>query len=279
MAPCPSASSVPSTRPSAVTPKTSAQWLAHYQASLDRAMPLSDSDPLLPAEEIARITRSIQAFQKGESSEGHGLQRRGHSYARRHGDPDYAAAIALFIKEENRHAGYLARFMRLQGIPKLTGHSWTDRVFRALRRPAGVETTLRLLVSAEFVALAYYRRLARATSSPLLARICQRILEDEQHHIRFQMQYIHLTNRLTRFGLGRLMDAGHALLLAGTCLAVWTEHARVLRVEGGFWRFTREVFGAFRAAQRQGAQDAALALEGHCWSDCDGLWGPQAAKG
>lgn len=89
------------------------------------------------------------------------------------------------MKEEQRHSACLLRFMQREGIPAASSH-WVDTVFRRLRVLAGLELSLRVLVSAEIIAIPYYRALGAATRSPLLRAICARILQDEAVHLRFQ---------------------------------------------------------------------------------------------
>ena len=89
------------------------------------------------------------------------------------------------MKEEQRHSAYLLRFMQREGIPVSSKH-WVDTVFRRLRVLGGLELALRVLVSAEIIAIPYYRALGAATQSPLLQAICATILQDEAAHLRFQ---------------------------------------------------------------------------------------------
>src|SRR5262245_35240751 len=70
-------------------------------------------------EEKAALAASLQDFQLGESSEGRHLLDRARLYADDTGDPEYAEAMQLFIREEQRHARDLGEFLLLAGVPLL----------------------------------------------------------------------------------------------------------------------------------------------------------------
>jgi hypothetical protein len=196
--------------------------------------------------EKSLITSSLQQFQKGESSEGHHL----YSFAKGFPDPDYMECIRLFIPEEQTHARVLARFMKKHGIPLIRSH-WVDGVFRWLRRLAGIENTVAVLLIAETIAKVYYQALRVATGSSILQQICNQILEDEEQHIRFQCDALrHLHKR--RSAAGRVLNwAWQWMLMMGTILVVWQYHKRVLR-KGGYYfgRFLLENMLIFSAADR-----------------------------
>ena len=126
------------------------------------------------------VIRSLQRFQVGESGDGAALIR----LAEATGDPDYAAAVRMFVAEEQNHARMLAELLRAAGAPTIAGH-WSDRVFVATRRALGLRSELLVLATAELIALEYYGALA-ASSDPLLREVSSRILDDERHHVRFQ---------------------------------------------------------------------------------------------
>jgi hypothetical protein len=175
---------MPATLPNCA--KESKSWCAFFEANrvVPRTQPWNHEYKLSRAE-ARSIRKSIQQFQLGEGAEGRCLLKRGRAFAQTAADPYFVEALALFIKEEQRHSGQLLRFMEQQGIPALGGH-WVDHVFRRLRVLAGLELELRVLVTAEIIAVPYYRALGRATGSELLRAICESILVDEAGHLRFQ---------------------------------------------------------------------------------------------
>src|SRR5258706_2208578 len=135
----------------------------------------------LSAEEKSIIYSSLQQFQRGENSEGKHL----FAFAKKNPDPAYLRCISLFIREEQSHARVLGAFMDKHDIPRIKNH-WVDGVFRWLRKSAGLENTIRVLLTAEIISKVYYVALLNATGSLLLKKICTQILKDEDQHIAFQ---------------------------------------------------------------------------------------------
>jgi len=184
----------------------------------------------LSADEKQCITHSLQQFQKGENSEGKHL----FTFAKTFPDPEYFESVKLFIREEQKHAQVLARFMELHEIPRIKGH-WIDSVFRGLRKFAGLENTIIVLVTAEIIAKVYYRALAEATDSVLLKKICNQILQDEDQHLAFQAttlrHFYHSSPRWKQV----ITRSWHRLLMTGTTFIVWLWHKRVLKSGGSFF--------------------------------------------
>ncbi len=201
---------------------------------------------LLPHEKKS-ITSSLQQFQKGEQSEGKHL----FSYAKTFSDPAYLECIKLFIKEEQKHAMVLARFMKVNGIPGIKKH-WMDKIFRQLRKLAGLENTLIVLVTAEIIAKVYYKALENATDSILLKRICIQILEDEDQHLSFQaftLQHFYTSSTRLKQIITR---SWHRLLMTGTILVVWVGHRKVLKNGGSFFsKFFMETMLVYFEVEQQ----------------------------
>lgn len=228
--PSEAASEVSTTEPSVRQSEDRARsqaWCAHFVAnsSASNHLPWNDSYRLSACERRA-VQKSIQQFQLGEGSEGRRLLARAGVYSHVAGDPHFREALALFIKEEQRHSEHLLRFMLGQEIPAVTSH-WVDSVFRILRGLAGLELSLRVLVTAEIIAVPYYRALGRATKSNLLHAISAQILHDEAVHLKFQ------ASMLSRLATGRSplrrnsLCRAQRLFLIGTCLVVWGHHSTV----------------------------------------------------
>src|SRR5215831_13477680 len=146
-------------------------WLEIFST---RAKQLSirhpERDDWLDDDEYHLIKGSIATFQLGEQSEGRTLLRFAEKFAARRSIPALPAVTALFIKEEQHHAAQLKEFMLANGIP-LKKKSWTDSIFRVLRKLAGFEAAVTVLVTAEMIGFVYYRALARATESRCLKAI------------------------------------------------------------------------------------------------------------
>jgi hypothetical protein len=207
-------------------------WRDHFTGNQSKAeeLPWDDGYRLTCGERTA-IETSVQQFQLGERAEGRRLLACGRAYGLAAGDPYFAEALALFVKEEQRHSRHLLRFMQAQGIPAVESH-WVDDVFRRVRVLAGLELELRVLVTAEIIAVPYYRALHGATASKLLRSICESILEDEAAHLRFQKTMLSRLGARRAPGLRCLIWLAHRLFLIGTCCVVWVEHRKVFKSAG-----------------------------------------------
>src|SRR5271170_946461 len=73
---------------------------------------------------LAPLVRSLQKFQLGESGEGRKLK----YHARETGDAVYAAAIDLFIGEEQEHSRLMGKILRELNAPLLKS-DWSDWCF------------------------------------------------------------------------------------------------------------------------------------------------------
>jgi hypothetical protein len=215
---------------------TSQRWCCYFLANrLDPSdLPWSDSYQLTDAERRV-IAKSIAQFQLGEGAQGRRLQDRGRQYANKVCDTHFSPALALFVKEEQRHSANLGRFMDAQGIPRLAKH-WMDSIFRRLRVLAGLELSLRVLVTAEIIAVPYYRALGDATASELLGVLSDRILQDEAGHLKFQASMLSRIAAGRRPPFSRLIWRLHRLFLVGTCFLVWRDHGSVRRAAGYSFR-------------------------------------------
>ena len=91
---------------------------------------------------------------------------------------------------------------------------------------------MRVLATAEVVAIPYYTALRDATGSPLLRSICCRILSEEAQHLRFQaFTFGRLGQRRSAFAR-RIACSAHRWFLMATTLLVWIEHRPVFRAGG-----------------------------------------------
>lgn len=232
--------------------RTSAQWCDYFQQNQvkDYGIPWHLGAELSDAERLT-VSASIQTFQLGETGTGRHFRKLAADQGARNGDPHYVEAVERFIGEEHRHADWLGRYLDVAGIPRIT-NNWTDRTFRRLRHMAGLDLMIRALLTAELMALVYYKALKFATNCDLLRTICQHILKDEVAHVRFQ------TERLAQLRRGRsswklfaarLLDR---MLFGGTSLVVWGTHRRVLRAGGfGVSEFLRSAWKEFAIAERR----------------------------
>jgi hypothetical protein len=121
----------------------------------------------------------------------------------------------------------LARYLRAVGSPLLERH-WVDGIFRRLRKMAGLECMVTVLVTAEVLAVPYYRAVYRTASCPALRAICQRILREEAQHLLFQASTLASLQRGRTSWWIRLTRFAQHILLAGTCVTVWVQHGKLL---------------------------------------------------
>ncbi|HEV7403077.1 MAG TPA: hypothetical protein VGO11_09135 [Chthoniobacteraceae bacterium] len=248
--------------------KTSSEWLRYYQQNPDQLLHIPwYLGAELTAEERAAITRSVQEFQLGESSEGRHLLLDAADYAARTGDHLYLQTMRLFIAEEQRHAADLARFLQLNGLPVVQS-TWGDCVFRQARNLfPGLELSITVLVCAELIAKVYYAALRKATGSLILQRLCEQILRDEVSHVAFQTEQLaRLRARRGRSAHAITMAAQRLAYLGAVCV-VWVSHRRVMQRAGmdatGWWKACWREFGpAFSRALRAQARAAVAGESG-----------------
>jgi hypothetical protein len=224
----------------------SQKWFTHFSLRSMTTLYVSPMpSPQLKPREKAAVATSIQQFQLGEGSKGRRLLARGKRYARAANDPFFAAALDLFIKEEQQHSDYLAAFMQSQGIPRVARH-WVDTAFRRLRGLSGLELSLTVLVTAEIIAMPYYRALRDATGSQTLKMICRRILEDEAAHLRFQASMLGRVGSHRNPAMQQATGKLHRQFLQGTIALVWLEHRGVFEAACyDFRRFRDETLFEF----------------------------------
>jgi hypothetical protein len=219
------------------------QLLIHRQQSADR---LTDEDR-------TRIGASIATFQLGEQSEGRTLLRFAETFAARRNLPALPRVTALFIKEEQHHAAQLKEFMVANGIP-LKRKSWTDSIFRVLRKLAGFEAAVTVLVTAEMIGFVYYRALARATDSACLKTICRTMCADESLHLRYETQLLMTLRGARGLLLRRLVELAHRTLIVVSARIVFHDHRRVLEHVGYDARtFRRDCQAIYRMVMRNGS--------------------------
>jgi len=88
------------------------------------------------------------------------------------------------VAEEGQHARWLGILRERFGGERLESH-WSDRAFVVLRHIGGLRREICVLLTAELIALSYYRVLPLAYEDPVLEAACARILLDERGHVAF----------------------------------------------------------------------------------------------
>ena len=215
-------------------------WLNHFEhhARHPRCVPHRLSD-VLDADERDLIASSMATFQLGEQSEGRTLLRAAERFARQEQAPHLPRIIELLVREEQRHASQLRAFMQDHRLP-LKRTDWTDRIFRLVRRLAGLRFHVAVLICAELIGIVYYRALESVTDCERLRVLCRTIVCDELAHVGFESQ---LLFGMRAGGAARsqpLTRLAHRIFFATTATAVWLTHRSLLRKAGhSGWSFLR----------------------------------------
>ncbi len=222
------------------TPKSSAEWRDYFIANGAELGEIRWNDVAITPEERADIGESLAAWALGESSDGAHLRAAARRYGEDAGDTDFAAAIDLFIAEEQRHGATLGAYLDHVGVPRKTT-DWGDTLFRACRYwLPNMETWTTPVVMVETHALVFYNAIRRATKCPVLQQICKQILADEIPHLRFQCERLAQLLRDRPRWLYVLTMLMHRIFFTGITLAIWAAHRRALRAGGchfgKYWR-------------------------------------------
>lgn len=221
-------------------------WLNHFEYHAEqprgaRGGPLSGLRP----EEGRLIARSLATFQLGEQSDGTGLLRAAYRFASAHGDELLPRITELLIREEQRHARLLREFMYEHGIRAKCRH-WTDAIFRRVRRLAGFELYLHVLITAELIGNVYYRALESVTGCQRLRALCRTLIADELAHIGYESELILELRARKPAALRPLIRLLHRGFFCAAACAVWISHRAVLRhaghTSGGFMRTCLEQY-------------------------------------
>ena len=238
---------------------TFADIKTYFQANHARFADLAWDDPhQLSLSQKRAISASLQTFQRGEGTGGDHLL----ALADQLGDADYAAAMRLFIQEEEGHAEMLGQFMDRQGIPRLQAH-WLHEAFRWLGRPLGLVHMVRVILTAEIVATVYYKALFNATFSGLLQQICRRILLDEEMHLIYHCLAVRQLSP-QRNALGRwFWRQFYRAFMAGTALTIYATSRRTLRAGGyGLVGFCTAIIAEYTRVEKMQQPHAPLVARG-----------------
>jgi rubrerythrin len=221
-------------------------WMEYFKSNQGHFDHLDwEDDNPLTLYERKKIISSIGQFQRGEYSEGkHFLE-----FAKSMKDESYIQTLRFFIKEEQNHAIVLGKFMDKHKMAKLKD-DWLDNVFRMLRKLAGLECTITVLLTAEIISMIYYQALAKVTASNLLKQICNQILIDEEMHLQFQSHSLRILYERKNIFSIFISRTLHKILMAGTILMVWIFHCKVLKAgKYTFYNFFRSVFDEFKRCE------------------------------
>lgn len=211
---------------------SSREWRNHFLESLKEQRVDWQLPSALNVNRDRKLVRSLQAWQRGETSDGSHLLRAAAKYAKRQNDPDYLEAIRLFIREEQKHGENLGKYLDTIGAPRL-GFDLGDWLFRRVRYFNGsIEIWTITVIIVEMYAQFYYAALSKAANCPLLTDICKDILIDEAHHIRFQAERLGTIIQGRSYLAGRATRLFYRFIFGIVTPAVWIGHGLVFRQAG-----------------------------------------------
>lgn len=204
-----------------------ARWLEYFEGRHGRELDAPLDLPLNDGPGRDAVTRSVARFELGESGDGERLRR----LAAETGDPAYERAIELFVEEEGQHARWLGILRERFGGERLTSH-WSDSAFVLLRHVGGLRREICVLLTAEVIALTYYRVLSLADDDPVLRAACERILVDERGHVAFHRATLSREfARMPAPARTAAVIAWRAFVAATAAVVAW-DHRHVLALAG-----------------------------------------------
>ena len=225
---------------------TSCFWHSHFANNLTIRRVDWSTTPSITDSEKAQILYSLKAWQLGETSDGAHLLAAATKYARRINDPDYPAAVRLFIREEQKHGSNLGKYIDRIGEERAR-KDWGDTLFRKIRYfNKSMELWTITVIIVESAAQVFYQALHEATNCSLLRSICRDILIDEAHHIKFQNERLHQLMERKGFYNKAISIGWYGLLFFCTIHAIWFGHRRAFRA-GGIHKqeFMRQMYFKF----------------------------------
>ncbi len=229
-------------------------WHAYFSSRAELAREvLWESPERDTPHQRKRMARSLSHFQLGESGDGKHIRTLAQAFAQKRHTPEYAEAVAFFVKEENAHARLL-----LQAVKYLAGslvqQHWTETIFIFLRQVFSLRMEVQVLACAEIIGLVYYQFLHAYSRDTAIRRMCEIFLQEERAHVQFDADSLFWmfsgkpSVRFTFFS---------RVLFFGVFLAAWVDHGASLRSFGvTFFMWTRSCWREyFSFAFRRNGRD------------------------
>ena len=215
---------------------TNYNWVLYFTQNLKQQRINWNTEPCITSTEQATIVRSLQAWQLGETSDGSQLLCAAAKYATAIGDLIYVDAIALFIKEEQKHGHNLGKYLEAIGEQRIQ-QNWGDSIFRTVRHiNTSMEWFTLAVITVENAAQVYYQCLKDATNCPLLKQICTDILIDEANHIDFQTERMNIIFNSKSKHMKWVRKMFYKLFYFATIFTVWLAHKKVFKAGGNNFR-------------------------------------------
>ncbi len=235
-------------------------WLNHFRKNLERSPSIDwDRKAALTLSDDARVIRSIQSWQLGETSDGAHLLQATRDFLDHYSQSDdesksYLETVQLFIREEQKHGENLGRYLDKVGADRIK-FDLGDSAFRLVRSLfTNMEIWSASVLMVETMAQIYYKALRDSGRCELLSEICTDILIDEAFHLKFQCErigtYYGKRSIPARFATKTL----YQFLYTGIISAVWIGHHHAFQ-QGGlsfkdFWRASwRKFLGHWRQVE------------------------------
>lgn len=207
-------------------------WKNHFEKNLQEKRIDWNLIPSLTTSEKESILYSLKAWQLGETSEGLQLLNATKRYAQKINDPIYVDAMKLFIKEEQKHGNNLGKYIDLIGEQRKT-KDWGDSLFRRVRHlNTSMESWTITVIIVEYAAQIFYGALRDATRCDLLKSICNDILIDEAHHIKYQNERLKMIFERKNMYTKSFSVGLYGILFFLTIHAVWFGHYRAFEAGG-----------------------------------------------
>ena len=197
------------------------RWVDHFEANagvhaqVDAAVDF-DAQCRLTDEMRRPLIASVRRFQLGES--GDGSSSRATRRAREISNTCKPSSFSSPRSSSTRRC--CCGCSDIWAAQPMRSH-WSDAIFVRLRRLMGLRTELMVLTVAEVVALSYYGGLAMAGPDSVVRAVAQRIVDDENAHVRFQRHRLHsgfadspALLRLLAFGLWWVTAIGATVVVA-----------------------------------------------------------------
>jgi hypothetical protein len=199
-------------------------WKEHFQTNATKQRVDWNTQARIADSEKEKILYSLKAWQLGETSDGHHLLAAAKKYSLTLNDEVYVEAVELFIKEEQKHGNNLGKYIDAIGEQRLK-KDWGDTLFRKIRY---LNTSMELwtitVIIVESAAQLFYKALHDATQCPLLKSICNDILIDEAHHIKFQNERMAVIFNRKNFYSKAIALLFYSVLFFATIHAIWFAH-------------------------------------------------------
>jgi hypothetical protein len=221
-------------------------WQDHFRHNLTKQRINWEEKPTMNFEEKKALLCSLKAWQLGETSEGQHLLAAAGKYANKINDPHYVEAVKLFIKEEQKHGANLGKYIDLLGEQR-TKKDWGDTLFRKFRYfNTSMELWTITVLIVESAAQVFYEALKNGSNCKLLKEICEDILVDEAHHIKFQNERMYFIFQNKKFYNRAFSLLFYSVLFFGTIHAVWYGHRKAF-IKGGVSKkeFMRQMYYKF----------------------------------